>query len=214
MRILEKNQHCVPPREQSQLLLQHLHCPLFLDCLGELQRRIAFTERNRQQIGQQRGGFGLAFRRAFQNGFQLVEFLRPGIRPDDAGGPFELPNKGIKRTVHMKRGAKILQTNDRGFVEILAERLCHARLTETGGRREKDELAIALLCAVPATPEKHDLLGATDQRRKAADNPPIEASPRGAFPHDAPQPRRIADALEFVQPEFLVVEGGAGETMG
>ena len=88
-----------------------------------------------------------------------------------------------------------------------------AGLTEAGRRREKHELAIALLRTAPATPEKRDLLGATDHWRKAADNPPIETSPRGAFSHDAPQPHRVADALEFVRTEFLVIEGSAGETM-
>ncbi len=97
---------------------------------------------------------------------------------------------------------------------MLPECLCHARLAETRRRREKDELAIAVRCVVPATPEQRDLLGATDQRRQAADNPAIEASPHGAFTCDAPRPRGIRDALEFVQPELLVIEGRAGETMG
>ena len=52
------------------------------------------------------------------------------------------------------------------------------------------------------------------KRRQAADNPAIEAPARCAFTCDAPQPHRIRDALEFVQPELLVIERGTGETMG
>src|ERR1700722_20611524 len=42
----------------------------------------------------------------------------------------------------------------------------------------------------------------------------MEASPLCAFTYDAPQPHRIRDALEFVQPELLVIEGRAAETTG
>ena len=79
---------------------------------------------------------------------------------------------------------------------MLPECLRHARLAEACRRRQENELAVAVLRVVPAALQQAISSARPTNGVRPFDDPAIEASPRSAFTGDAPQPRRIRDALE------------------
>src|SRR5262245_57832264 len=97
---------------------------------------------------------------------------------------------------------------------MLAECFRYARLAEACRCRQENKLSVAILGVIPAVAQQTELLGTANQWRQTLDDPAVEASASSAFTDDAPQPGGTGNSLKLVQPEVLVIERGAGKTIG
>lgn len=94
--------------------------------------------------------------------------------------------------------------------KALAKGPCQPRLGHSRWRRQKNDLAVALVNTVPTLPHRADFVGAADQRHHALAGSSREAADGAILADDCPDAGRPWNPLEGLRPKIFVAEGGAG----
>src|SRR5215471_2688551 len=123
MRILDHQQHRLTRRQPLDLRYQRLQCLLLALLRGEVERRKAVVDWNRQQTRQQ--GYGLAevIRRQGEYRLQSGQPLLVRVVAPEPGRPFELRDARVERRVLVMGRAEQTQARVRLAAQALEDGL-------------------------------------------------------------------------------------------
>ena len=176
VRVLEDHQDGPARGEALELPQQSLEGPRLPLLRVELERRVALLRRDREEVGEERhGARDVVHRRADQR-LQLVEPDVRGVVLRQTRRSPELLHHRPERAVRVVGRALVPQARRPLGPEPLAQRQDEPRLADAGLAAEQDDLALALLGALPAVEQQRDLVLPAHQRREPGTAQGLEAA--------------------------------------
>ena len=205
MQVLEHHEDRLSPRESLELSQQRLE-GLFSSALrGRGRQRITRGGGQREKLGDKRHIFRRRRGRRQQR-FELVELRFDGIFALEAGGAFELGDKGMERAVLMMGRREIAQPGVFLAFNPVAQGGGETRLADPGLATDQHHLPFASGGTAPAAQKKLDLLLPLDERGQRRRAQRLEPAQNAAFTNDAPGALRLGETRELLRSEILDLE--------
>jgi len=161
MRILEDHQHRFGARQRFDLRNERFQRSLPALFRGQVERRIASINRQRQHLGKERRVLDRGRGRREQR-IELVELRLWSVVVRQSGGALHLTDDWIKRALRMLGRAEITKARVRFAGEALQKRRREPRFTYTGLARDKHHLAFIGLCPGSVSQQQLEFLFSSD----------------------------------------------------
>src|SRR5215831_17534187 len=200
-RVLEREQDRLPASETLELIEQCRQRSAALLRGAERQRRIALTERDRQQCSKKRR---YSFNPRCAHGeerFQLVEALLGPIVCFERRRSLQLGDERTKRAVGVVRRALVTQARMRLADDARSESRCNARLADPRLARDQHDLPLALPGKALAFQQEIDLLVAADEISQTRRADRLEAALGIGYALHHPRCDRLGNTLDLVPAE-------------
>src|SRR5262249_4030999 len=199
-RVLEREQDRLPASETLELSEQCRQGSAGLLRGAERQRRIALTERDRQQCSKKRR---YSFNPRCAHGeerFQLVEALLGPIVCFERRRSLQLGDERTKRAVGVVRRALVTQARVR-LADALSESRCNARLADPRLAPDQHDLPLALPGKALAFQQEIDLLVAADEISQSRRADRLEAALGIGYALHHPRCDWLGNTLDLVPAE-------------